>query len=56
MTLVMNLQNLQQGNGMLLMTKTIESMVMEMKMVELLSLRQKLFNLFCVIILMLMRL
>ena len=40
----MNLQNLQQENGTFLMTKTTDSMAMEMKMVHLLSLRQKLLN------------
>ena len=40
MTLIMNIQNLQQENGLLLMTKIMENMVKKMKMVQPLSLRQ----------------
>ena len=39
-----DLQNLQQENGMLLMTKTMENMTKEMKMVEPLNLKQGLLN------------
>ena len=42
---IMNSQSLQQENGMLLMTKTVETMVK----VPPLSLKQKLINHFCVI-------
>ena len=42
MTLIMSLYNLQQENGMLLMAKIMENMVNEMKMIQALSLRQKL--------------
>ena len=46
MTLIMNLQNLQQENGTrkLLMTKIIDNTAKEMKMTQLLSLKQKLLN------------
>ena len=44
MTPIMNLQNLQQENGTLLMIKTVHNMLKEMKMIELLSLKQKLLN------------
>ena len=44
MTLIMNLQNLQQENSTLLMTKIIENMVKEMKMIQPLSLKQKSLN------------
>ena len=54
MTLIMNIQNLQQENGLLLMTKIMENMVKKMKVVQPLSLRQKLLNHFCVITQMLM--
>ena len=40
----MYLQNLQQENGTLLMTKIMDNMVNEMKMTQPLNLRQKLFN------------
>ena len=41
MVLIMNLQTLQQENGTLLMIKTMDNIAMEMKMVQLLSLKQK---------------
>ena len=44
MTLIMNLQNLQQENGTLLMTKIMDNIEEEMKMIQLLNLRQKLLN------------
>ena len=40
----MNLQNLQQENGTLLMTKIMDNMEEERKMIQLLNLRQKLLN------------
>ena len=40
----MNLQNLQQENGTLLMIKIKDNMVEEMKMIPLLNLRKKLLN------------
>ena len=40
----MNLQNLQQENGTLLMTKIMNNMAMEMKMGQLFNLKQKLLN------------
>ena len=40
----MNLQNLQQENGRLLMTKTMHNMAEEMKMIQPLSLKQKSLN------------
>ena len=40
----MNLRNLQQKNGTLLMTKIMDNMVKEMKMIQLLSLKQTLLN------------
>ena len=46
----MNLQNLPHENGTLLMTKIMENMAMEMKMIQPLTLKQKLLNHFCVII------
>ena len=46
----MNLQNLQQENGTLLMTKTMDNMAMEMKMVQPLNLKQKSLNQVFVII------
>ena len=47
---MMNFQILQQENGTLLMTKIMDNMVKEMKMIQLLSLRQKLLNQVLVII------
>ena len=47
---MMNLQNLQQENGTLLMTKIMDNMVKEMKMTQPLSLKQKLLNQIFVII------
>ena len=44
MTLTMNLQNLQQENGTLLMTKIMDSMAEEMKMMQPLNLKQKSLN------------
>ena len=44
MTLIMNLQNLQQESATLLMTKIMDNMVEEIKMIQLLNLRQKLLN------------
>ena len=44
MTLIMNLQNLQQENSTLLMTKIMDNMEEEEKMIQLLNLRQKLLN------------
>ena len=41
MTLIMNIQNLQQENGTLLMTKIMDNMVEEMKMIQPLNLKQK---------------
>ena len=46
----MNLQNLQQENGVLLMTKITQNMVKEMKMIQALNLKQKLLNQVFVII------
>ena len=40
----MNLQHLQQKNDTLLMIKTMDNMAVEMKMVQLLSLKQKSLN------------
>ena len=40
----MNLQNLQQENSTLLMTRTMDNMVKEMKMIQPLSLKYKLSN------------
>ena len=40
----MNLQNFQRENGTLLMTKTMDNMAKEMKMIQTLSLTQKLLN------------
>ena len=40
----MNLQNFQQENGTLLMIKIMDNMVEEMKIIQLLNLRQKLLN------------
>ena len=50
MTLIVNLQNLQQENGMSLMIKITQNMVKEMKMIEALNLKQKLLNQVFVII------
>ena len=44
MTLIMNLQNLQQEDGTLLMTKIMDNMAEEMKMIQPLSLKQKSLN------------
>ena len=44
MTLKMNLQNLQQENGTLLMSKIMENMVEEMEMMQPLNLIQELLN------------
>ena len=44
MTLIINLQNLQQKNGTLLMIKIMDNMAKEMKMIQPLNLRQKLLN------------
>ena len=45
MTLIMNLQNLLQENGTLLMTKTMDVIVVkEMKMIQTLNLKQKSLN------------
>ena len=40
----MNLQNLQQENGTLLMTKIMDNMAEEMKLIQPLSLKQKSLN------------
>ena len=40
----MNLQDLQQENGMLLMIKIMDNMVEETKMMQLLNLKQKSLN------------
>ena len=40
----MNLQDLQQENGTLLMTKTMDNMGEEMKMIQPLNLKQKSLN------------
>ena len=40
----MNLQNLQQENGTLLMTKIMDNMAEEMKMIQPLNLKQKPLN------------
>ena len=44
MVLIMNLQNLQQENGTLIMTKITDNMMKEMKIIQLLNLRQKSLN------------
>ena len=45
MTLIMNIKNLQQENGtLLLMTKIMGNMVEEMKMIQPLNLKQKSLN------------
>ena len=46
----MNLQSLQQENGVLLMTKITQNMVNEMKMILTLNLKQKLLSQVFVII------
>ena len=43
-TQTMNIQNLQQENGTLLMTKIVDSMAEEMKMIQSLNLKQKSLN------------
>ena len=40
----MNLQNLRQENGTLLMTKIMDNMAEEIKMIQPLNLRQRLLN------------
>ena len=50
MTLIMNLQNLQQEHDMLLMIKITQNMVKEMNRTRALSLKQKLLNQVLVII------
>ena len=50
MTLIMNLQNLQQEYDMLLMIKITQNMVKEMNRIRALSLKQKLLNQVLVII------
>ena len=54
MTLIMNIQNLQQENGTLLMTKIMDNMTEEMKMMQPLNSKQKSLSHFCVAIQMLM--
>ena len=44
MTQIMNLQNLQQENGTLLMTKIMDNVAEEMKMIQPLNLKQKSLN------------
>ena len=44
MTLIMNLQNLQKENDTLLMTKIMDNMAEEMKMIQPLNLKQKSLN------------
>ena len=44
MTLIMNLQNLQQENDTLLMTKIMDNMAEEMKMIQPLNLKQNSLN------------
>ena len=44
MTLIMNLQNLQQENSTILMTNIMNNMEKEMKMVQPLNLKQKSLN------------
>ena len=44
MTLIKNIQNLQQENGTLLMIKIMDNMVEVMKMMQLLNLKQKSIN------------
>ena len=54
MTLPVSLQNMQQENDMLLMTKIMENMVKEMEIIQVLNLKQKLLNQIFVITQMLM--
>ena len=44
MTLITSLQNLEQENDTLLITKIMDNMAYEMKIIQLLNLRQKLLN------------
>ena len=44
MTLILNLQSLQHENGTLLMTKIMDNMAEEMKMIQPLNLKQKSLN------------
>ena len=44
MILIMNLQNLQQENGTLLMIKKMDNMAEEIKMIQPLNLKQKSLN------------
>ena len=44
MTLIMNIQNLQQENGTLLLIKIIDNKAEEMKMIQSLNLKQKSLN------------
>ena len=44
MTLTINLQSLQKENGMLLISKIIQNMVKEIKIIQALNLKQKLPN------------
>ena len=44
MTFIMNIQNLQQENSTLLMTKLMDNMAEEMKMIQPLNLKQKSLN------------
>ena len=44
MTLSTSLRSLEQENSILLMTKIMENMVKEMKMIQASNLRQKLLN------------
>ena len=44
MTLIMNLQNLLQENVTLLMTKIMDNMAEDMKMIQTLNLKQKSLN------------
>ena len=44
MILIMNIRNLQQENGTLLMTKIMGNMVEEMKTIQLLNLKQNSLN------------
>ena len=50
MTLIINIQNLPQENGTLLMTKIMYNMAEEMKIIQPLSLKQKSLNQIFVII------
>ena len=44
MILIMNLKNLQQENGILLVIKIMDNMAEEMKMIQALNLKQKSLN------------